>query len=34
MAQQSDVLQAYVTRFDPEPEKKEEEKETPEEEEE
>jgi|TARA_Y100000015_G_scaffold7753_1_gene7301 hypothetical protein len=34
MAQQSDVLQAYLTRFDPEPEKKEEEKETPEEEEE
>lgn len=34
MAQQSDVLQAYVTRYDPEPEKKDEEKETPEEEEE
>jgi len=33
MAQQSDVLQAYVTRFDPESEKKEE-KETPEKEEE
>jgi hypothetical protein len=33
MAQQSDVLQAYLTRFEPEPEKKEEE-ETPEEEEE
>tara|TARA_B100000405_G_C16715021_1_gene420509 strand:+ start:3329 stop:3433 length:105 start_codon:yes stop_codon:yes gene_type:complete len=33
MSQQSDVLQAYVTRFEPEPEKKEE-KETPEEEEE
>jgi len=32
MAQQSDVLQAYLTRFEPEPEKTEEE--TPEEEEE
>lgn len=34
MAQQSDVLKAYVTRYEPEPETKEEEKEdTPEEEE-
>jgi|MDSZ01.3.fsa_nt_gb hypothetical protein len=33
MTQQSDVLQAYLTRFEPEPENKEEE-ETPEEEEE
>ena len=34
MSQQSDVLKAYVTRYDPEPEKKEEEEEeqTPEEE--
>lgn len=36
MSQQSDVLKAYVTRFDPEPEKKEDEEElveeTPEEE--
>ena len=34
MSQQSDVLKAYVTRFDPEPEKEEEEQveETPEEE--
>lgn len=35
MSQQSDVLKAYVTRFDPEPEKEEEEEqveETPEEE--
>jgi len=33
MSQQSDVLKAYVTRYEPEPEKKEE-KETPEKEEE
>lgn len=33
MSQQSDVLKAYVTRFEPEPEDKEEEEETPEEQE-